>query len=120
MHTENAWTKQKASALLEWLFLLVTAIYLVCQCVYQSTYVLPSYTFPDRPVFQLILCAAAVLALGKTALNGLWNFRTGLLALTAAGFFLAYRTGRELFLLMIPVLMFPADDSGADGRDGRG
>ena len=114
MHTENAWTKQKASALLEWLFLLVTAIYLVCQCVYQSTYVLPSYTFPDRPVFQLILCAAAVLALGKTALNGLWNFRTGLLALTAAVFFLAYRTGRELFLLMIPVLM--AGTAGVDYR----
>ena len=95
MHTENAWTKQKASALLEWLFLLVTAIYLVCQCVYQSTYVLPSYTFPDRPVFQMILCAAAVLALGKTALNGFPGV-----------------PDRER--------AFPADDSGADGRDGRG
>ena len=103
--TESALTKNKSAVILEWLLLFVTGIYLICQCVYQSTYVLPAYTFPDRPVFQLILSTAAVLALGKTILNGLWNVRTIFLALTAVVFFLAYRTGRELFLLMIPVLM---------------
>lgn len=111
-HTVSAWTKQKAAVVLEWLFLLVTGIYLICQCVYQSTYVLPAYTFPDRAVFQMILCAAAVFALGNTLLSGLWSFRTGLLALTGVAFFLAYRTGRELFLLMIPVLM--AGTAGVD------
>ena len=112
--TESALTKNKSAVILEWLFLFVTGIYLVCQCIYQSTYVLPTYTFPDRPVFQLILCTAAALALGKTILTGLRNIRTALLALTAVVFFLAYRTGRELFLLMIPVLM--AGTAGMDYR----
>ena len=62
--TENALTKNKSAVILEWLFLFVTGIYLICQCVYQSTYVLPTYTFPDRPVFQFILYVAAALALG--------------------------------------------------------
>ena len=112
--TESVLTKNKSAVILEWLFLFVTGIYLVCQCIYQSTYVLPTYTFPDRPVFQFILCAAAALALGKTVLTGLRNIRTALLALTAVVFFLAYRTGRELFLLMIPVLM--AGTAGMDYR----
>ena len=112
--TENALTKNKSAVILEWLFLFVTGIYLICQCVYQSTYVLPTYTFPDRPVFQFILYVAAALALGKTILTGLRNIRTALLVLTAVVFFLAYRTGRELFLLMIPVLM--AGTAGMDYR----
>ena len=113
-HTENALTKNKFAVIFEWLFLFVTGIYLVCQCIHQSTYVLPTYTFPDRPAFQLLLCAAAVLVLGKTILTGLRNVRTILLALTTVAFFLAYRTGRELFLLMIPVLM--AGTAGMDYR----
>lgn len=113
-HTETALTKNKFAVILEWLFLFVTGIYLVCQCIYQSTYVLPTYTFPDRPVFLLILCTAAALGMGQTTLKGMWNVRTALLALTAVVFFLAYRTGRELFLLMIPVLM--AGTAGMDYR----
>ena len=112
--TENALTKNKSAAILEWLLLFTMGVYLICLCVYNSTYVLPTYTFPDRPVFRLILCAATVLALGKMTLTGLWNIRTGLLILIAAVFFLAYRTGRELFLLMIPVLM--AGTAGMDYR----
>lgn len=111
---ENALAKNKSTVILEWLFLYVTGIYLVCQCIYQSTYVLPTYTFPGRTVFQLLLCAAAVLALAKTILTGLRNVRSILLALAAVAFFLAYRTGRELFLLMIPVLM--AGTAGMDYR----
>ena len=102
--TENALTKNKSAVILEWLFLVTIGVYLICLCVYNSTYVLPTYTFPDRPFFRLVLCVAAVLSLGKMILSGLWNIKTGLLALTAVSFFLAYRTGRELFLLMIPVL----------------
>ena len=103
--TENALTKNKSAAILERLLLFTVGVYLLCLCVYNSTYVLPTYTFPDRPIFRLILCVAAVLGLGKLILSGLWSIRTGVLALTAVVFFLAYRTGRELFLLMIPVLM---------------
>ena len=112
--TENVSTKNKSAAILEWLLLFTIGVYLICLCVYNSTYVLPTYTFPDRPVFLLILYLAAALTLGKMILTGLWNVRTILLALTAVVFFLAYRTGRELFLLMIPVLM-----TGAAGMDYR-
>ena len=106
-------TKRKSAEMIEWLFLLVTGFYLICQCIYNSTYVLPAYTFPDRPVFLVILCAAALPALGKI-LAGLRNIRTVLIAVTAAVFFFAYRTGRELFLLMIPVLA-----AGASGMEYR-
>ena len=106
-------TKRKSAEMIEWLFLLVTGFYLICQCIYNSTYVLPAYTFPDRPVFLVILCVAALPALGKT-LAGLRNIRTVLIAVTAAVFFFAYRTGRELFLLMIPVLA-----AGASGMEYR-
>ena len=88
-HTENALTKNKSAVILEWLFLFVTGIYLVCQCIHQSTYVLPTYTFPDRPAFQLLLCAAAVLVLGKTILTGLRNVRTIFLVLAAVAAYAA-------------------------------
>ena len=112
-HRGNELTKRKSAEMIEWLFLLVTGFYLICQCIYNSTYVLPAYTFPDRPVFLVILCAAALPALGKI-LAGLRNIRTVLIAVTAAVFFFAYRTGRELFLLMIPVLA-----AGASGMEYR-
>ncbi len=113
-HRGDMLIKRKSAEIIEWLFLLVTGFYLICQCIYNSTYVLPAYTFPDRPVFQLILCATAILALGRMILTGLRNIRTVLIVLAAAIFFLAYRTGRELFLLMIPVLT--AGVAGVDYR----
>ncbi len=113
-HRGNILKKQKSIEITEWLFLLVTGSYLICQCIYNSTYVLPTYTFPDRPVFQLILCATVFLALGRMTLTGLQSIRTVWIALTAAVFFFAYRTGRELFLLMIPALA--AGTAGMDYR----
>ena len=113
-HRGDMLIKRKSAEIIEWLFLLVTGFYLICQCIYNSTYVLPTYTFPDRPAFQLILCATAILALGRMILTGLRNIRTVLIVLTAVIFFLAYRTGRELFLLMIPVLI--AGVAGVDYR----
>jgi hypothetical protein len=106
--------KQKSIEITEWLFLFVTGFYLICQCIYNSTYVLPTYTFPDRQAFQLILCATVFLALGRMTLTGLQSIRTVWIALTAAVFFFAYRTGRELFLLMIPALA--AGTAGMDYR----
>ena len=106
--------KRKSAEIIEWLFLFVTAFYLICQCIYNSTYVLPTYTFPDRPVFLVILCATVILALGRMVLTGLQSVRAVLIALTAGIFFFAYRTGRELFLLMIPMLA--AGTAGIDYR----
>ena len=106
--------RRKSAEIIEWLFLFVTGFYLICQCIYNSTYVLPTYTFPDRPVFLAILFAAALLALGRMILTGLQTIRVALTGLTAVIFFFAYRTGRELFLLMIPVLA-----AGAAGMDYR-
>ena len=110
----NVLTKRKSAEMIEWLFLLVTGFYLICQCINNSTYVLPAYTFPDRPMFLLILYAAALLAMVRMILTGLRNIRSVLIALTAGSFFFAYRTGRELFLLMIPVLI--AGTAGMDYR----
>ena len=110
----NILIRRKSAEIIEWLFLLVTGFYLICQCIYNSTYVLPTYTFPDRPVFLVILFATALLALGRMILTGLPTIRTILTGLTAVIFFFAYRTGRELFLLMIPVLA-----AGAAGMDYR-
>ena len=106
--------RRKSAEIIEWLFLFVTGFYLICQCIYNSTYVLPSYTFPDRPVFLAILFAAALLALGRMILTGLQTIRVALTGLTAVIFFFAYRTGRELFLLMIPALA--AGTAGMDYR----
>ena len=103
-HRGNMLIRRKSAEIIEWLFLFVTGFYLICQCIYNSTYVLPTYSFPDRPVFLVILYAAATLALGRMILTGLQTVRVVLTALTAVIFFFAYRTGRELFLLMIPVL----------------
>ena len=113
-HRGNMLIRRKSAEIIEWLFLFVTGFYLICQCIYNSTYVLPTYSFPDRPVFLVILYAAATLALGRMILTGLQTVRVVLTALTAVIFFFAYRTGRELFLLMIPVLM-----TGAAGVDYR-
>ena len=113
-HRGNMLIRRKSAEIIEWLFLFVTGFYLICQCIYNSTYVLPTYSFPDRPVFLVILYAAATLALGRMILTGLQTVRVVLTALTAVIFFFAYRTGRELFLLMIPVLA-----AGASGMEYR-
>ena len=113
-HRGNMLIRRKSAEIIEWLFLLVTGFYLICQCIYNSTYVLPTYTFPDRPVFLVILFAAAILASGRMILTGLPTIRAVLTGLTAVIFFFAYRTGRELFLLMIPTLA-----AGAAGMDYR-
>ena len=110
----NTLIRRKSAEIIEWLFLFVTGFYLICQCIYNSTYVLPTYTFPDRPVFLAILFATALLALGRMILTGLPTIRTILTGLTAVIFFFAYRTGRELFLLMIPALA--AGTAGMDYR----
>ncbi len=101
---ENKLTNNRLLELLEWMYLLMTGIYLLCQCVYNSTYVLPCYTFPGRNCFFWILVISSVPVLLKTVLSAERTAGLLILAAISAVCFLAYRTGRELFLLMIPVL----------------
>ena len=108
LRTESVLTRRKPTEVLAWLFLMLTGVYLLCQCLRNATYVMPAYSFPDRIQYTRILILTAVLVLLKADLSKGWNIRIPFLALTAGVFFMAYRTGRELFLLMIPVLMIGA------------
>ena len=105
LRTETLLHRHKPQKILEWLFLVMAGVYLLAQCLHNATYVMPAYSFPDRTQFTRILSLTAILVLLKADLSGDWNMRIPLLVLTSCAFFMAYRTGRELFLLMIPVMM---------------
>ena len=114
LKTESVLTKRKPAEILEWLFLGTSGIYLLCQCIYNSTYVIPAYSFPNRQQFAYVLALVAIPVLLKAWLNREWSIRILFLTVTAGVCFLAYRTGRELFLLMIPLMII-----GAAGMDYR-
>ena len=114
LHGERIWENQGLKSLVDWAFLLLTGIYILCQCIYNSTYVLPAYTFPDRNWFLFLFYLCVIVVLARTLLSGEWKKRLPAAGIIAVIYFLSYRTGRELFLLMIPVLTV-----GAMGMDYR-
>ena len=114
LHGERIWENQGLKSLVDWAFLLLTGIYILCQCIYNSTYVLPAYTFPDRNWFLFLFYLCVIVVLARTLLSGEWKKRLPAAGIIAVICFLSYRTGRELFLLMIPVLTV-----GAMGMDYR-
>ena len=103
-------TRKKPIEVLEWGFLMMTGIYLLCQCLHGSTFVLPVYSFPDRQVFTRVLFVTGALVLLKVDLSGGWTARIPILFAIFGICFLAYRTGRELFLLMLPIFMIGTAD----------
>ena len=98
----------KAALFFERLFLLMTGVYLLALCVYNATYVMPAYSFPNRMMMSRLLWVAMAVVFVKTLVCGNRSVRILFAFFTAGIYFLAYRTGRDLFLLMIPTLMIGA------------
>ena len=106
--------QSKSVELLDIVFLCLMGVYILCRCIYNSTFVLPAYTFPGRTCFTFILYVCAAAALLRVLLIGGWLKNLLPASAMVIAYFLAYRTGRELVLLMIPIL-----SGGAMGMDYR-